>query len=39
VATGTKNSHKEAKKHDVGIYYEPNGHGTLLIKDRVYERI
>ena len=29
-ATGVKNLHAEALKHDVSIYFESNGHGTVL---------
>ena len=29
-ASGVKNLHKEAKKYDIGVYFEPNGHGTVL---------
>ena len=32
-ATGVKNLHKEASKYDIGIYFEYNGHGTVLIKN------
>tara|TARA_B100000524_G_C23638847_1_gene365913 strand:- start:660 stop:1667 length:1008 start_codon:yes stop_codon:yes gene_type:complete len=30
-APGVKNLHKEAIKYDIGIYFESNGHGTMLI--------
>lgn len=33
-ATGVKNLHEEALKYDVGIYFESNGHGTILINDK-----
>eukprot|EP01028_Stygiella_incarcerata_P003240 TRINITY_DN162_c0_g1_i1.p1 TRINITY_DN162_c0_g1~~TRINITY_DN162_c0_g1_i1.p1 ORF type:complete len:599 (-),score=161.11 TRINITY_DN162_c0_g1_i1:67-1863(-) len=29
VPTGVKHLHKEAVKHDIGIYFEANGHGTM----------
>jgi phosphoacetylglucosamine mutase len=29
-ATGVKNLHEEALKYDVSIYFESNGHGTVL---------
>ena len=35
VATGVKNLHHEAKKYEIGIYFEANGHGTVLAKDYV----
>jgi hypothetical protein len=31
--------HHKAKDYDVGIYFEANGHGTLLFKDAVRELI
>lgn len=33
VPTGVKHLHKEAKNFDIGIYFEANGHGTVLFKD------
>ncbi len=33
VPTGVKNLHHEALKYDVGIYFEANGHGTVLYSD------
>ena len=32
-ATGVKHLHKEALKHDVSIYFESNGHGTVLFNN------
>lgn len=32
-ATGVKNLHKEAEKYDIGIYFEANGHGTVLFNN------
>jgi phosphoacetylglucosamine mutase len=32
-ATGVKNLHHEALKFDIGIYFESNGHGTILINN------
>lgn len=29
-ATGVKNLHREALKHDISIYFETNGHGTVI---------
>lgn len=31
--TGVKNLHHEAKKFDIGVYFEANGHGTVLFHD------
>lgn len=33
VATGVKHLHAAAQKYDIGIYFESNGHGTILIKN------
>ena len=30
--TGVQHLHKEAKQYDIGIYFEANGHGTVLFK-------
>ena len=30
VATGVKHLHHEAEKYDIGVYFEANGHGTVL---------
>ena len=37
--TGVKYTHIEAMKYDVGIYFESNGHGTLMIKEKFLEKI
>jgi phosphoacetylglucosamine mutase len=37
VPTGVKHLHAEAKKYDVAVYFESNGHGTILINDTVYQ--
>ncbi|KAG0609605.1 hypothetical protein M758_7G000100 [Ceratodon purpureus] len=31
--TGVKHLHKRAAQYDVGIYFEANGHGTILFSD------
>jgi len=31
--TGVKHLHHEALKYDVGVYFEANGHGTVLFSD------
>lgn len=35
VPTGVKHLHHKAKDYDVGVYFEANGHGTLLFKNEV----
>ena len=35
VPTGVKHLHHAALKYDVGVYFEANGHGTVLFSDRV----
>ncbi|VDD86516.1 unnamed protein product [Enterobius vermicularis] len=35
VPTGVKHLHHEALKYDVGIYFEANGHGTVVFSDRL----
>lgn len=37
--TGVKFVHHEADKYDVGVYFEANGHGTVLFKDKVLARL
>ena len=32
--TGVKNLHRKALEFDVGVYFEANGHGTVLFSDR-----
>jgi len=39
VPTGVKHLHHKANDYDVGIYFEANGHGTILFKDAVRELI
>ncbi|GET86091.1 phosphoacetylglucosamine mutase-like gene [Leishmania tarentolae] len=38
-ATGVKNLHPIAHARDVGIYFEANGHGTVLISERVLTEV
>lgn len=33
VQTGVKNFVKAAKKYDIGIYFEPNGHGSVVFSN------
>ncbi|CAM9372982.1 unnamed protein product [Discosporangium mesarthrocarpum] len=37
--TGVKFVHHEAEKYDIGVYFEANGHGTVLFKDRVLAKL
>ena len=37
--TGVKFLHEEAVKFDIGIYFEANGHGTVLFSDSLLERL
>ncbi|OUC43505.1 hypothetical protein D917_09728, partial [Trichinella nativa] len=40
--TGVKHLHKEAKKFDIGIYFEANGHGTVtfvLFSERMVDEL
>lgn len=32
-STGVKHLHHKAKSFDIGVYFEANGHGTVLISD------
>jgi phosphoacetylglucosamine mutase len=34
-ATGVKNLHPVAHERDIGVYFEANGHGTVLFSDRM----
>ncbi|GMH35308.1 hypothetical protein BSKO_03176 [Bryopsis sp. KO-2023] len=36
--TGVKYLHAAAKRYDIGIYFEANGHGTVLVKDEYITR-
>ncbi|XP_031847021.1 phosphoglucomutase 3-like protein nst [Nomia melanderi] len=38
-STGVKHLHNEALKFDIGVYFEANGHGTVLFKDNVIETL
>ncbi|KAF0719797.1 Aste57867_796 [Aphanomyces stellatus] len=37
--TGVKFCHHKALDYDIGIYFEANGHGTVMIKDAVVDRL
>lgn len=37
--TGVKHLHREAEKYDIGVYFEANGHGTILFSDKAIEAL
>ncbi|KAF2717083.1 Phosphoacetylglucosamine mutase [Polychaeton citri CBS 116435] len=37
--TGVKHLHHAAERFDVGVYFEANGHGTVLFSPKAYKRI
>ncbi|XP_024935454.1 phosphoacetylglucosamine mutase isoform X2 [Cephus cinctus] len=39
VPTGVKHLHHKALEFDIGIYFEANGHGTVVFKDSAIEAI
>ncbi|XP_076754007.1 phosphoglucomutase 3-like protein nst [Xylocopa sonorina] len=39
VSTGIKHLHNKALEFDIGIYFEANGHGTIVFKDFVIKTI
>lgn len=38
-ATGVKHLHAKAHEYDIGVYFEANGHGTILFSDRAKQVI
>lgn len=34
VATGVKHLHKAALDYDIGVYFEANGHGTVIFSEK-----
>ncbi|CAK0783544.1 hypothetical protein CVIRNUC_006743 [Coccomyxa viridis] len=38
-ATGVKHLHAAAERFDIGIYFEANGHGTVLFRPALIERL
>lgn len=36
---GVKYLHHEAKVFDIGVYFESNGHGTVLFKPALLQRL
>ena len=39
MTTGVKHLHHKASGYDVGVYFEANGHGTVLFSDGATEKI
>lgn len=39
VPTGVKFIHHKAEEYDIGVYFEANGHGTVLFSDKAVEQI
>lgn len=39
VPTGVKHLHQKALEYDIGIYFEANGHGTVIFSDFATKRI
>lgn len=39
VPTGVKHLHHQAKKFDISVYFEANGHGTMLFSDEATTKI
>ncbi|KAG8041234.1 hypothetical protein G9C98_002222 [Cotesia typhae] len=37
--TGVKHLHHRAQQFDIGVYFEANGHGTVIIKDEIVKMI
>jgi phosphomannomutase len=38
-ATGVKHLHEKAAKFDLGVYFESNGHGTVLFETGLPEKV
>lgn len=38
-ATGVKYLHEKAEHFDIGVYFEANGHGTVIFKDSFLGKI
>ena len=39
VPTGVKHLHHAALDFDIGVYFEANGHGTVVFSDKAMETI
>ena len=38
-ATGVKNLHEKAEHYDIGIYFEGNGHGTVIFNEQYLQKL
>lgn len=38
-ATGVKHLHEKAEHYDIGIYYQANGHGTVIFNKNFINRL
>ncbi|TMS39180.1 hypothetical protein L596_005748 [Steinernema carpocapsae] len=38
VPTGVKHLHHEAKNYDIGVYFEANGHGTVIFSQKFHQK-
>lgn len=38
-ATGVKHLHEKAEHYDIGIYYEANGHGTVIFEKNFLHKL
>ena len=38
-ATGVKNLHEKAEHYDIGIYFEANGHGTVIFNEEYIDKL
>lgn len=39
VPTGVKHLHHKALEYDIGVYFEANGHGTIVFSEHTKESI
>lgn len=39
VPTGVKHLHHKALEYDIGVYFEANGHGTIVFSDNAKQSI
>lgn len=38
-STGVKHLHHKAIEYDIGVYFEANGHGTIVFSDKARQAI
>lgn len=38
-ATGVKHLHQKAEKYDIGVYFEANGHGTVIFNSMFLNKL